>query len=144
MHLTTQHIEFIDTYLENSGVQYVDIRYEMADHVATALEAQEGDFYEQFRLYMARNKKQLMQNNRNFAKEARKRALKMLLRSVTRPYSLLILVVVFFVIKGGILWLGSGTVRNILSMTYCVVILGVALYYKLSFPKRYSKFSVGR
>lgn len=42
--LAPEHLQFINNYLENSGVKYLDIRYEMTDHVATALENREGDF----------------------------------------------------------------------------------------------------
>lgn len=56
MKLTDKEIRFIDTYLNNSGIVYEDIRFEMTDHVATAMEAMEGDFYENFREYMIANK----------------------------------------------------------------------------------------
>ena len=50
--LTKENIRFIDTYLLNSSVYYKDIREEMIDHVATAVElrmAKESeDFYDAF------------------------------------------------------------------------------------------------
>ena len=56
MKLTTENIQFIDNYLKNSEVIYYDIRVEMIDHVATAveqkMEAENLDFYDAFkRLY---------------------------------------------------------------------------------------------
>jgi hypothetical protein len=38
MKLTKENIVFIDKYLQNSGVFYYDVRVEMLDHVATAVE----------------------------------------------------------------------------------------------------------
>lgn len=83
--LTNNQIKFIDRYLENSGVEYPDIRFEMTDHVATALETVKGDFNENFRQYMLLHKKELLEYNKKFAALARKRALAMLLKTVTSP-----------------------------------------------------------
>ena len=67
MKLTTENIQFIDNYLKNSEVIYYDIRMEMLDHVATAveqkMEAENLDFYEAFKSYMVVNKKGLMKQN---------------------------------------------------------------------------------
>mgnify|MGYP006182872301 FL=1 len=67
MRLTAENIEFIDNYLKNSEVIYYDIRMEMLDHVATAveqkMEAENLDFYDAFKNYMVVNKKGLMQQN---------------------------------------------------------------------------------
>jgi hypothetical protein len=67
MNLTKEEIQFIDTYLLKSEVFYVDIRQEMIDHVATAVEAmmaEEGlDFYDAFKAYMVVHKKELLKNN---------------------------------------------------------------------------------
>lgn len=67
MKLTPQNIQFIDNYLTNSEVIYYDIRMEMLDHVATAveqkMEAENLDFYDSFKSYMVLNKKDLMKQN---------------------------------------------------------------------------------
>jgi hypothetical protein len=56
MRLTKQQIQFIDTYLINSEVIYVDIRLEMLDHIALAveekMEVENQDFYDAFKDYM--------------------------------------------------------------------------------------------
>lgn len=142
MHLTTQHIEFIDTYLKHSGVEYVDIRFEMTDHIATALEAQEGDFLEQFRLYMAREKKYLMQNNRNFAKQARRRAFKVLLQGMLKPSFLLIVLVAFFTCKVFMSGWAGDAVREVLGIAYLIILLSAGIYFQFTFRKNRSKFSV--
>lgn len=65
--LTTENIRFIDRYLKKSGVEYLDIRIEMTDHVASAIERDlekgiSSNFYNAFKAYMVRNKKNLLKN----------------------------------------------------------------------------------
>ena len=65
--LTTENIQFIDTYLKNSGVEFLDIRVEITDHVASAIEEdlqqkKNSNFYGVFKLYMIKNKKSLLKN----------------------------------------------------------------------------------
>ena len=66
--LTPQNIQFIDNYFKNSEVIYYDIRMEMLDHVATALEhtmqAENLDFYDAFKNYMVVNKKEILKGNK--------------------------------------------------------------------------------
>lgn len=67
--LTSQEIRFVDNYLKNSGVEFLDVRMEMTDHVASAIEShleqdKEADFYKAFKSYMIKNKKSLLKNAR--------------------------------------------------------------------------------
>ncbi|MFN7044705.1 MAG: hypothetical protein ACK4M1_05875 [Flavobacterium sp.] len=68
MKLTAENIKFIDNYLKNSEVIYYDIRMEMLDHVATAVEqkmqAENLDFYDAFKSYMVVNKKEILKGNK--------------------------------------------------------------------------------
>lgn len=68
MKLTAENIQFIDNYLKNSEVIYYDIRMEMLDHVATAveqkMEAENLDFYDAFKSYMAVNKIEVLKGNK--------------------------------------------------------------------------------
>lgn len=73
MKLTGEQIRFIDTYLKNSGIVYEDIRFEMTDHVATALEAMDGEFYEDFREYMVANKASILEADKRFKNIALRR-----------------------------------------------------------------------
>ena len=69
MKLTKDQIQFIDTYLINTNILYIDIRYEMMDHIATAveekMEAENLDFHDAFKNYMVANKSELMNNNKS-------------------------------------------------------------------------------
>ncbi|WP_329806792.1 hypothetical protein [Flavobacterium facile] len=68
MKLTKENIQFIDNYLKNSQVIYYDIRMEMLDHVATAveqkMEVENLDFYDAFKNYMVINKTELLKLNK--------------------------------------------------------------------------------
>ena len=68
MKLTAENIQFIDNYLKNSEVIYYDIRMEILDHVATAveqkMEAENLDFYDAFKSYMVVNKKEILKGNK--------------------------------------------------------------------------------
>lgn len=68
MQLTAENIKFIDNYLKNSEVIYYDIRMEMLDHVATAveqkMEAENLDFYDAFKSYMVVNKREILKGNK--------------------------------------------------------------------------------
>ncbi|MCV6630453.1 MAG: hypothetical protein OIF50_11425 [Flavobacteriaceae bacterium] len=76
MQLNKDQIRFIDNYLYNSGVEFLDIRMEMVDHIATALEqdiASNQSFYDAFKAYMIQHKASLLQNDKQFRKSARKK-----------------------------------------------------------------------
>ena len=68
MNLLKEELQFIDTYLKNSDVIYTDVRMELTDHVASAIEAELEEspnetFYGVFKRYMVYNKKSLLKNH---------------------------------------------------------------------------------
>lgn len=68
--LSSEKIQFINDYLEKSDVIFVDIRAELTDHIASAVEekmqAENLDFYDAFKDFMVHNKKQLLRNRNSF------------------------------------------------------------------------------
>jgi len=70
MELTSSQIQFIDRYLQKSDVIFVDVRAEMTNHIASAIEAkitnENLDFDVAFKTYMIQNKKSLLENNGKF------------------------------------------------------------------------------
>jgi hypothetical protein len=106
--LTKEDIEFIDNYLENSGIIYNDVRIEMVDHIATGVEMQikTGDdrsFYAVFKDYMVDNKNTILNDHKIFIKATDKRVLKTLFKQL-------------FSIKGGLFF----------------IIIGLTLYFGLN------------
>lgn len=142
MKLSEGQIRFIDTYLKNSGVKYVDVRYEMTDHVAAALEAMDGDFDENFRQYMLENKMNLLESNRQFGRIADKRAWKMLLRNLIKPRFILIFSGVFAAILAAFRLFGVGTIVEYLNGFYFLAVLILLLVYWFFRPETRAKFSI--
>lgn len=67
MGLSNEELQFIDKYLENSCINYIDVRLELTDHIATTIENElethsTQTFYEVFKNYMLLHKKNLMEN----------------------------------------------------------------------------------
>lgn len=62
--INTQNLKFIDNYLKKSEIFYDDIRMELTDHIASAVEekmqTENTDFYDAFKSYMLVNKKELL------------------------------------------------------------------------------------
>ena len=111
--LTTSEINFIDRYLENSGVEFLDIRYEMTDHVATALEEMEGDFYDNFTQYMLEHKKQLLEQNKKAKKWSILSAVSYFWKTFRKPSSLLLFISVFIVA-----YLFTATITDYYNLVY--------------------------
>ncbi len=87
MKLNPTEIKFIDTYLENSEVNFADIRMEMVDHVASDIESEinAGDsrsFYDIFKDYMLANKATLLKNNKQFIKATDKKLIKLVFKTM--------------------------------------------------------------
>ncbi|MFP9116905.1 hypothetical protein ACLI08_03855 [Flavobacterium sp. RNTU_13] len=121
--LTTDQLHFIDTYLKNSGVEYVDIRYEMTDHIACALEEQEGDFMENFKRYMAQNKSQLLIQGKAFAWKASRRAVKHFFSILLSWYAALLFLVLSFISYKAVSLYGVKPVGDTMFIVFLVVFL---------------------
>lgn len=127
MKLTADNIKFIDSYLVNSGVKYIDIRMEMVDHIATALEQTEGMFYDNFRKYMAEHKMQLLKANRNFAYAALKSALRQMGLQMLGPWFLIPLALMLIVLYFSKLTIIDSL--NIAEGVYSTAVVAFAMYF---------------
>jgi hypothetical protein len=139
--LTPEQVRFIDNYLYNSGVVYIDIRYEMTDHVATALEEMEGNFSENFRSYMAAHKAKLLTSNAKFKNAATKRALKLFMVNFIKPQFLCVAATVFLLA----FWFGNEdgyeeviTGFMILHVIISVLVFITPIVFWLASEKKYS------
>ncbi|MHA3788470.1 hypothetical protein ACX0HA_09695 [Flavobacterium hauense] len=83
--LTADQIQFIDDRLYNLGVEFMDIRYEMVDHIASELEAKEGDFGDNWHEYFIMNRLQLLEQNKKAKRTAVSRAIKQYLDTLKTP-----------------------------------------------------------
>lgn len=69
MKLNKENIVFINNYLQKHDVVFVDIRAEMIDHIASAVEDKMDkeaiDFYDAFKSYMIINRKDILKGNKH-------------------------------------------------------------------------------
>ncbi len=147
MNLTKENIQFIDTYLDNSDIVFVDIRMEMVDHVASGIEAKmsEGDtrdFYFIFKDYMVENKAKLLDDNRKFLTSADKKIWKALLKELVKPIMPLLLSASFlgfyFLHKN----LSLEIFKNVVSVIPLLGLIGFLLMYVVySQVKQLKRFS---
>jgi hypothetical protein len=131
--LTKEELKFIDNYLLKADVIYKDIRVEMVDHVATAVEARmekdEEDFYSAFKDYMVEHKKTLNAQNKLSSKLAFKRFWKTYLVKLLTLKSVILIILmailVWFLSKFDKSFSSVETVREI-SNTFIFIVL---IYY---------------
>mgnify|MGYP000873503905 CR=1 FL=1 len=98
--LAKENIQFIDTYLKNSDVIFDDIRMEMVDHVATAVETEISngdlrDFYYIFKDYMVKNKSIIYKQNRQYYKNSDKKIIKSMFKNAFSVKGIVIFLTVF-------------------------------------------------
>ncbi|TQD40781.1 hypothetical protein FKR84_02025 [Haloflavibacter putidus] len=143
-----QKIKFIDNYLTKSGVDFLDIRMEMLDHVASAVEEkmqkENLDFYDAFKSYMLKNKNELLKTSGKYRWSLDKKLLLLIGKNLFLAKSLLLLFAL-----GAIKYFS--TVQNI-SWLYSVLVLSPLFYlgvpaviyrkFKFSFTQRLGLFSV--
>ena len=69
MKLSKNQIEFIDKFLQRNEVVFIDVREEMIDHIASAIEEKmitdNADFHDTFVSYVNLNRKELFMMNKN-------------------------------------------------------------------------------
>ncbi|KGO84632.1 hypothetical protein Q765_20445 [Flavobacterium rivuli WB 3.3-2 = DSM 21788] len=122
MHKTVnaEQIVLIDAALK-IGVAYIDTRYEMTDHIATALEELSGDFNEKLKVYIVFHKKELKRTNRKFMFIAFKKSLNYLFKSSRKPWFFLLFVSVFLIAMLLHTFLDRGDVTLLLFLSYVVL-----------------------
>lgn len=140
--LTSEEIKFIDNYLINSEVVHLDIRLEIIDHIATAVEHRMNssgtDFYSTFKEYMIENKQALLKGNKMFPKAALKTTFLFFIKFLIKPCMLLLFFVLLFSFY--ILFtLYSITVTETRTIIHCVIIAAACL--QLSQYRKNNRFS---
>lgn len=99
MKLNEEQITFIDNYLQKSEVIFVDIRAELTDHIASAVEEKMEtgnlDFYDAFKDFMVHNKKEMLRE-RNYFLPSTLSFLKTLYKSYNVLIAIVISVMIYF------------------------------------------------
>jgi len=136
--ITQEQITFIDNYLQKSEVIFVDVRAELIDHIATAVEEkmqnENWDFYDAFKEFMVHNKKEILKTKNYFFPAVLNFA-----KSLYKPYNLAIglLIIVLFYFGKPVLGSHSG-LRNIhLGLLYGIFIFAfLQLIYTYAILKK--------
>lgn len=144
MKLSKEEILTIDQYLKKNIVSFIDIRYEMLDHIALAVEQkmklEKQDFQEAFKGYMAENKKALQKTNSIFLKMASHKAFVILLIGLVKPLSLLIYFILFtfFYLLANYTIIDYNIIFQIINFTMIFPLAITYLYQVFSKTKKYS------
>ena len=141
MSLSSENIKFIDNYLKNSEVIYYDIRMEMLDHVATAVElkmqAENLDFYDAFKSYMVVNKKEILKGNKEEGLYFKEPLKKFGLFSI-QPIQILLAIGIFSIVYFFTQYFGINDFTKyiyvIIIATYFVFLI---LHYLLTWKKKF-------
>jgi hypothetical protein len=143
MKLTSQNIHFIDNYLKNSEVIYYDIRMEMLDHVATAverkMEAENLDFYDAFKNYMEVNKKEILKGNKFWSIYSKDTILNFL-KFLLHPIMIVIGVSFYFFYKNVAIsnyFSESFTIRNLFFVFMIILAFFQLIYFRLILKQRF-------
>ena len=99
--LTEDQIEYIDDRLFATGIEYIDIRYEMVDHIASELERKEGDFEDNFKEYFIMNRLQLLKQYSTAKKAAILRAIGYYFKTMLSPVAWLSGAALFLILYFG-------------------------------------------
>lgn len=133
MSLSSENIKFIDNYLKNSEVIYYDIRMEMLDHVATAveqkMEVENLDFYDAFKSYMVVNKKEILKGNKEEGLHF-KEPLKKFGLFVIQPFQLYLAVCIYLMVYFFTQYFGINDFTNYF---YVIVIFTYLLFGAIHF-----------
>ncbi|WP_394747973.1 hypothetical protein [Spongiimicrobium salis] len=132
--LTQKETEHILSYLKDLGVLYVDLRFEMMDHIATdielRMERQQLPFPKAFEIYKAGHEKSLKQWKRSFNGIILKRIRRNVGKQLRKPIILIICLLSFIVLKGLSVFIASEKLVEVTPMlTLLVVFLSYIFYY---------------
>ena len=141
MKLSKENLVFIDTYLLNSNVVHTDVRLELTDHIASAIEQELTEnttttFYQVFKQYMVENKKILLGNAKKFANASFKKTCSLFLSHFISFKNIVLLVFLFGIQK---LLLQYFPVKEliILFVSFLYVVL-MALFFLITKKIKYS------
>lgn len=140
MKLTSQEIAFIDNYLQQSDIIFVDLRQELTDHIASVLEEQmaleNSSFYETFKTYMILNKKAILKNNSINYKNVIS-AIIQFSKTLLNPGNLILGLFLIFGFRFWIEWISLKTLYNSLFLIIIGLIFIQGIHTYLILRKRY-------
>ncbi len=144
MKLTIEQIQFIDTYLIKNEVIYVDIRQEMIDHIALAvennMEVDNLDFYVAFKDFMLLHKHEILANNKTHPGFITWNVIQNFLLFLVQPYLLFfgfLLVVFFKYVDVNSYFSRDFSFNNLIFVTIAAIALFQFLFFYFYLKKRF-------
>lgn len=140
--LTQEQVNAVDKALWDIGIRFLDIRIEMTDHAATAIEPTEGNFNANLTKYIADNKKELKKNYSQFRTNASVKAVKLLLWNMLSSRFVAILAIVYALVFAEYKFVGLEQTFNMFIILSVIVIpLGWIYITFISFTQQRRLFS---
>ncbi len=140
--LTTEQIIAVDKALWDIGIKFLDIRIEMTDHAAAAIEEMDGTFNRNLKKYIFENKAELQKNYSQFRMNASVKALKLLLRNMFTFRFIAILATVYALVFAEYNYEGPEETSIVFLMVSMFGIVGAYIYVGyIKFIKSYRLFS---
>lgn len=144
MKLSKEQIEFIDKFLQRNDVQYIDVREEMIDHIASAVEEKmildNANFHDTFVSYVNFNKKELFKMNKSiwwFSLSEIKSYLHSLLKPISLFVNFFLLVIFFLFRKNENMVLLKENLPFYFIVSFLIIGLLNFVYFSLVIKKRY-------
>ena len=144
MKLSKEQIEFIDKFLQRNDVQYIDVREEMIDHIASAVEEKmildNANFHDTFVSYVNFNKKELFKMNKSiwwFSLSEIKSYLHSFLKPISLFVNFFLLVLFFLFRKNENMVILKENLPFYLIVSFLIIGLLNFVYFSLVIKKRY-------
>ncbi|MHA3788472.1 hypothetical protein ACX0HA_09705 [Flavobacterium hauense] len=140
--LTQEQINAVDKALWDIEIRFLDIRIEMTDHAATAIEGMEGDFTANLERYIANNKREMKKNYRQFRMNAWIKGIKLLFSNLFTMRFAAILAVIYGLLFVDYKYEGleGTTTKFVLLSAFAFPVLWVYYLY-VGFTKQKKQFS---
>ncbi len=141
--LTKEEIIFIDTYLINTDIQFIDVRMEMVDHIASTIEqkikTKNTSFYLAFKAYMIENKKELEKNYKQQKKKNQLNGFKLLWPVLKKPGMVFLFIISLVLLHNFESFTGNEFPYIAVMWSYFIFIATV--YFIFSIPFKKNRFS---
>jgi hypothetical protein len=143
MSLSPDQIKFIDTYLKNSDIQYIDVRMELVDHVATEVEKQmkvKGiTFYDAFKDFMVMYKRDIGRDYERLKKKLQLTSFQRIWPALIKPWMLLLLIAIFFFLENFEFLFTRAFPHSY--FVFGSLILVIIVYWVSTFPQKKYRYS---
>lgn len=143
MKLTEENIKFIETYLNNTPIDYIDVRIELTDHIAAAVEvkmqSENSSFYDAFKCYMVENKQDLLKSQEKLKKKNQLEGFAMVWKRFKKPWGIAFFLMICTLLLNFKNWFAIDF--PYIAVMWSLLIIISFIYIVFSYPIRQNRFS---